>query len=201
MGCTFVNEYVNDSTRVKLLDIPGRKTKHHHLIRRPYLHGRDDSHARIISMFDSSRKCAYARNMKYRVLVDLPCSICKRMDRVHKSKGVCTACYRVANYKGKRRNKRPSLVCYSWEEKHAKESKTSYNSAHKWATRTFGKFNQCEFCHTTKATRFEWAMKTDTLSSYREDWYRLCKKCHIKYDADRLSTGRVLPSVPEPGTL
>lgn len=106
---TLVDEYVYDSTRVELVDILGRKTKQHRLVVRSDLIRRNNVHTTIISMFDSGRKCAYHGHMKYRVLVDLPCSICKRMDRVHKSKGVCTACYRVANYKGKRRHKRPSL--------------------------------------------------------------------------------------------
>ena len=34
--------------------------------------------------------------------LDIPCSICKRMDRKHKAKGVCTACYRMEIYRRKK---------------------------------------------------------------------------------------------------
>jgi hypothetical protein len=39
---------------------------------------------------------------------DVPCSSCGRMDRKHKAKGICTACYRMAIYRKKKEEKEPA---------------------------------------------------------------------------------------------
>ena len=46
---SLVDEYVYDSTRVELMNIPSRKTKQHRLVLRPDLIRRNDSHAPIVS--------------------------------------------------------------------------------------------------------------------------------------------------------
>jgi len=59
--------------------------------------------------------------------------------------------------------------------------KVSYSALHIWVRRNLGKPNKCEHCGVTEGT-FEWANKSHNYKRDLEDWIRLCKKCHIKYD-------------------
>lgn len=69
-------------------------------------------------------------------------------------------------------NKNPSWV----------GDKVSYSGIHTWARRHFGQPNVCDFCGTKKSKRYEWANISKTYKRERNDWFRLCSKCHRRYD-------------------
>lgn len=58
-----------------------------------------------------------------------------------------------------------------------------YRNLHKRIERKFGKPYFCEICKTTDNNIiYHWANKTNLYLEVREDWLRLCPKCHVKYD-------------------
>lgn len=61
---------------------------------------------------------------------------------------------------------------------------TEYNTLHKRLGKILGKPNYCQFCGTTNEnTKFQWAHKHDAeWNEERNNWYRLCVKCHSAYD-------------------
>lgn len=46
----------------------------------------------------------------------------------------------------------------------------------------FGRPNYCEICKRTDKKLYEWANKDHRYSNKKEDWMRLCRGCHMKYD-------------------
>jgi hypothetical protein len=69
-------------------------------------------------------------------------------------------------------------------------TKTEYKAIHHRVGRLFGKPTTCESCGTTGLTRhaIHWANRTGEYLLEREDWLRLCAKCHREYDM-RLARG------------
>ena len=63
---------------------------------------------------------------------------------------------------------------------------TKYSAVHRWIERHFGKPDTCEHCYRNGLTRqkIQWANRTGKYLHDREDWLRLCRKCHYKYDID-----------------
>lgn len=58
-----------------------------------------------------------------------------------------------------------------------------YESIHRWMRKHYGKASKCEFCDTTTAKRYDWALKEGCqYSRDREVFIELCRSCHIKYD-------------------
>lgn len=45
-----------------------------------------------------------------------------------------------------------------------------------------GKPNKCENCKTTKAKKYDWANVDHKYSRKIDDYVRLCRSCHRKYD-------------------
>lgn len=77
-----------------------------------------------------------------------------------------------------------------------KGDSAGYYAKHAWVSRHFGKPDKCEKCKTTQGI-FEWANMSGTYKREREDWMRLCVKCHKSYDKvwvgrDRNSAGRFI---------
>jgi hypothetical protein len=61
----------------------------------------------------------------------------------------------------------------------------TYNSVHHWIRDTFGKPNVCVHCEGTFTGRkIEWANVSGEYKRDRQDWIRLCAKCHRKYDRE-----------------
>lgn len=65
---------------------------------------------------------------------------------------------------------------------------SQYKYLHVLVSKRFGKPNYCENCKTKNAKRYDWA---NTGNNYgypykvlREDWKRLCRSCHQKYDLE-----------------
>jgi hypothetical protein len=57
-----------------------------------------------------------------------------------------------------------------------------YGALHRWVYQTLGKPMKCEHCGTTTAKKFEWANKDHQYNRDKDDWIRLCTKCHRRYD-------------------
>jgi len=69
-------------------------------------------------------------------------------------------------------------------EKNAKWKGDKANpcAKHAWLRRKFGSPSVCEHCGTKSAKRYEWSCKKHIYTRDREDYQRLCKSCHLKYD-------------------
>jgi len=65
-----------------------------------------------------------------------------------------------------------------------KGNNVGYDALHDWLKREFGKPQICEFCSSKDlgSTKYQWANKSGKYIRIREDWLRLCAKCHYKYD-------------------
>lgn len=61
----------------------------------------------------------------------------------------------------------------SWEDK-------GYSGRHNWIRENFGDPGQCENCGASG--RLEWASIEHTYTQNREDWMRLCARCHREMD-------------------
>ena|SRR3990167_1273988 len=81
----------------------------------------------------------------------------------------------------KRAGNRPPLL-YGVEHPNWKGRKATYRAKHYWASSHFGVPRKCEKCGTTKAKKFEWANKSGKYKRNREDWMRLCTRCHHRLD-------------------
>jgi hypothetical protein len=69
---------------------------------------------------------------------------------------------------------------YNWKGENA-----SYNAFHKWLYNNFGNANKCENlnCKCLSPKRYEWSLiKGKQYAHKRENFWMLCKSCHIKYD-------------------
>ena len=66
---------------------------------------------------------------------------------------------------------------FQWKGENA-----GYVSKHKWVSKHKGKPSLCEHCGTTEAKRFEWANVSGEYKRELDDYIRLCKSCHNKYD-------------------
>jgi len=71
-------------------------------------------------------------------------------------------------------------------EKHHKYKgdKVSYSGIHHWVKKYFGQPMQCEWCNFESKNKYQihWANLTGKYKRNREDWVRLCAKCHYHFD-------------------
>lgn len=65
-----------------------------------------------------------------------------------------------------------------------KGDKANYSSIHKWIKRNYGEPTTCEHCQNGNLFGFKinWANKDHKYKRNREDWLRLCSKCHVLHD-------------------
>jgi predicted RNA-binding Zn-ribbon protein involved in translation (DUF1610 family) len=64
-----------------------------------------------------------------------------------------------------------------------KGDQASYGSIHDWVSYHRGKPKKCEHCGIADPSkRYEWANVSKEYKREIDDWIRLCKKCHYKYD-------------------
>jgi len=67
---------------------------------------------------------------------------------------------------------------YQW-----KGDNVGYHGLHKWVERQLGKLKECSHCGTVDETkRYEWASVSREYKRIKDDWVRLCRKCHGQYD-------------------
>lgn len=58
-----------------------------------------------------------------------------------------------------------------------------YMGIHNWLYTNYGQPDCCEFCNKTDEKKYNWAKKIDCkYERKRENYIRLCRKCHHKYD-------------------
>lgn len=65
----------------------------------------------------------------------------------------------------------------------------SYQAKHNWIKRYFGRPSSCEFCLQADCKRFDWANISGEYKRERSDWYRLCAKCHKRFDLNKIKYG------------
>lgn len=65
-----------------------------------------------------------------------------------------------------------------------KGAAVSYSGIHKWVNRNFGRPDTCEHCATggLSGRNINWANISGEYKRDRNDWLRLCRSCHTKYD-------------------
>lgn len=63
-----------------------------------------------------------------------------------------------------------------------------YNTLHHWINRNFEKSDKCEYCGKDGLSGkfINWANKNGKYTKERENWIRLCRKCHYWYDIQQL---------------
>lgn len=61
-----------------------------------------------------------------------------------------------------------------------KGDQVGYMAVHSWVHRNFGKADVCEECGSKN--NVEWANISHEYKREREDWKKLCKKHHIRFD-------------------
>ena len=63
-----------------------------------------------------------------------------------------------------------------------KGENANYYTIHRWMRDKFGTPKICEFEDDTCNGRFEWANKSQNYSRRRDDWMRLCRSHHQRFD-------------------
>ncbi len=65
-----------------------------------------------------------------------------------------------------------------------KGTKIEYINLHQKIRKMFGTPDTCEYCNLSGLTgkKIHWANKSGRYLEIRDDWLRLCAKCHHKYD-------------------
>lgn len=62
------------------------------------------------------------------------------------------------------------------------DSELNYAVLHARIRERYGAASECENCGDTTSTKFEWANISGEYRIDREDWARLCCRCHRRYD-------------------
>lgn len=66
---------------------------------------------------------------------------------------------------------------YKWKGEDA-----GYQAKHTWVRKNYGEIRECEDCLTKTAITYDWANISGKYIRKRNDWKRLCRKCHRKFD-------------------
>ena len=66
-----------------------------------------------------------------------------------------------------------------------KGNEAGEDAMHKWVYRWKGRPNICEVCGTTNKKFYDWANIDHTYRRVLEDYIRMCRSCHRKYDKNR----------------
>ncbi len=77
---------------------------------------------------------------------------------------------------------------YKW-----KGEKVLYRALHTWVQKVLGKPEKCENCGTDNLSghKIHWANKNGLYRRKKNDWVRLCTKCHGKHDKRMRSIKKV----------
>lgn len=81
---------------------------------------------------------------------------------------------------------KPDEKHYRW-----KGDKVGYHALHHWINKKLGHPLVCEHCGQS-GKRLEWANIDHKYRRVLEDWIRLCKSCHCKYDLNINKNARTL---------
>ena len=93
---------------------------------------------------------------------------------------------RIPWNKGKKSPQNTGSKHYKW-----KGDKVKYRSLHQFIESKLGIPSTCEHCkktelhNTTKHRPVDWANKSGEYKRDLDDWMRLCRKCHRRYDLNQ----------------
>lgn len=80
-------------------------------------------------------------------------------------------------------NKDKQMLAIQNEKNYAwKGDDVSYTGLHNWVRRYLGTPSKCSECNTETAPKYEWANISKTYRRELDDWVRLCKPCHMRFD-------------------
>lgn len=76
-----------------------------------------------------------------------------------------------------------------------KVDQIGYRATHSWLYKSFEGINFCEACGNENAKEYDWANISGEYKRDINDWLRLCRKCHVRFDGmcermSKLNTGR-----------
>lgn len=67
------------------------------------------------------------------------------------------------------------------ENPYWKGDNVKYRALHQWVDKILGKPNKCFYCKTEESKMFIWHNISGEYKRDKNDWIRLCSKCHINY--------------------
>lgn len=74
------------------------------------------------------------------------------------------------------------IVKKEGESPNWKGDRVGKSSLHIWVEKHRGKPRKCEHCGTVKAKQYDWANVSQKYKRNLNDFIRLCRSCHAKYD-------------------
>lgn len=113
------------------------------------------------------------------------CEQCEKNIEVLKSevkRGGGRFCSRTCYYQNLRETRPSGKDSWAW-----KGDKVGKSALHNWVEKHKGKPKKCEHCGTTKAKQYDWANISGEYKRELNDFKRLCRSCHAKYDYPRRS--------------
>ncbi len=111
-----------------------------------------------------------------------------RIGKMKKCLNCNTPFYSYRSDKKYHNHKYCSLKCYIESAKgknhwNWRGDDVSYGALHGWVKRKLGFPKKCEICGVENKI-LDWANKDHTYKRDINNWVRLCKKCHLKYDIE-----------------
>src|SRR3989304_10149394 len=111
--------------------------------------------------------------------VQKTCEWCKRQYSVNRFRDS------ISKFCSRECRAQSSGLKYQNPESFNKKNHNEYIYLHHRINKRFGKPIGCELCGNKDKKVYHWANKTGNYSEDREDWIRLCPKCHYRYDIER----------------
>ena len=108
------------------------------------------------------------------------CIVCNEKFNTTRSevkKGGGNCCSRNCWYKHFRKTVKCGEDSNNW-----RGDNVGMSGLHNWVERKKGKPKKCEHCATTKAKQYDWANISQEYKRDLDDFMRLCRSCHAKYD-------------------
>ena len=115
-----------------------------------------------------------------RTYIRKKCNSCKKEIEVLKSevnRGGGKVCSRKCYYKHQKDTRPTGENSWAW-----KGDEVGKEALHNWVQKHKGKPKKCENCGTKKATQYDWANISQEYKRELNDFKRLCRSCHAKFD-------------------
>lgn len=115
-----------------------------------------------------------------RTFIKKKCEECSKEITVLKAeikRGGGKFCGRICYYSNLKRTRPKGNKSWAW-----KGDNVGIDGLHQWVQKHLGKPRKCQHCKTTSAKQFDWANKSQEYKRDLNDWIRLCRSCHAKFD-------------------